>query len=211
MSHWFKNLGITAKATLLLSLTAITFLSLLATSAYFFSRHTLLQNFVNDHPALSLQLSLAFVGLLFLGIVFVVVAVKASTAPIVKPLHQLSNHLRHLSEKQGDDRFLPVQGNDEIARLTRIFNELLQELDDEAAAREESLQTQQVVSEYTSELAVWRSPDNTVRFISANCLELTGYHDSEFYADPDLLERLFYPADRHIWDIQQVEQHLPKD
>ena len=214
MPHWFRNLGITAKATLLLSLTAITFLLLLATSAYFFSSRTLLQTFVNDHPALSLQLSLAFAGLLLLGGIFVAVAVKASTAPIVKPLRQLSEHLRHLSEKQGDDRFLPVQGNDEIARLTRIFNELLQELDDEAAAREESLQIQQVVSEYINELAVWRSPDNTVRFISDNCLQLTGYHAGEFYANPDLLERLFYPADRPLWDswhheYTDDESHTP--
>jgi signal transduction histidine kinase len=75
------------------------------------------------------QLNQAFGLLLLLAIGFVVVSVKACAKPIVRPLKQLSDHLLYLSEKQGDDRFLPVRSHDEIGHLTQVFNTLLEKLD----------------------------------------------------------------------------------
>jgi two-component system, NtrC family, sensor kinase len=152
------------------------------------------------------QVNLAFALLLLISIAFIVVAVRVCAQPLVRPLKQLSDHMLHLGEKKGEERFLPVMGNDEIDHLTQVFNELLQELDDEAAAREEAALTQKIVSEYMNEIAIWRAPDDSILFISANCHELTSYQDIEFYEEPQLIERIIHPDDIGIWSARHSEQ-----
>ncbi|MBV5349967.1 hypothetical protein JZU71_02060, partial [bacterium] len=67
----------------------------------------------------------------------------------------LTNHLKQLDKKQGPERFLPVTSQDEIGCWTAVFNELLQELDDDAAAQEESAEVYRVITEFTNEVALW--------------------------------------------------------
>jgi two-component system NtrC family sensor kinase len=132
-------------------------------------------------------------------IFFMVAAIWFVMRPIINPLRQITSHLQQLSRKQGKDRFLPVISNDEFGQLSQVFNELLQELDDEAAAREKQSEDLHIISEFTIELALWRMTDGSVRFISSNCHELTDYHDYEFYAEPDLIDKLIHPDDRAQW------------
>ncbi len=142
---------------------------------------------------------MAFIGVLLVSIPLMLVAVRICLLPFVRPLKRLTNHIRQIPEKTDAERYLAVSSNDEIGSLAASFNAMLRELDDEAVVREEYLQDYRVVSEYTSEIAVWRLLDGSIRFISANCLELLGYRDSEFYADPGLIDQLVYPDDQATW------------
>jgi two-component system NtrC family sensor kinase len=112
--------------------------------------------------------------------------------------------LQQFSGKQGEARFLPVRSDDEIGRLSTVINDLLQELDDDTAALEESAEVYRVVTEFSSEVAVWRLENGDIRYISPNCSNLFGYDAAEFYAEPDLLARLIDPVDYERWHV-----HLP--
>lgn len=142
---------------------------------------------------------IAFVGVLLVCVLLVLIAVRVSLLPLIVPLKRLTNHIRELTQHTANERYLQVTSQDELGSLTAAFNDMLQELDDEAVVRNENLEAYKIVSEYTSEIAVWRMLDGSIRFISANCLELTGYSDAEFYADASLLDRLVHPDDQKHW------------
>lgn len=146
----------------------------------------------------------AFVAVLLTSMSLVVVAVWFSMRPVVAPLQRLTAHLQHLGSKQGEQRFLSVETSDEIGRLTTVFNELLQELDDDAAAQEEAAGIYRVVAEFTNEVAIWQLENGDIRYISPNCFKILGYQDAEFYADPALLATLIYPDDQQAW-----QDHCP--
>lgn len=141
----------------------------------------------------------AFVTVLLVSIPLMLIAVRSCLSIFVSPLKQLTRHIRGMSQQADSDRYLPVTSDDEIGSLTTAFNAMVRELDDEAAVKEEYLQEYRIVAEYTSEIAVWRLLDGSIRFISANCLELTGYRDCEFYADAGLIDRLVHPDDYACW------------
>lgn len=142
----------------------------------------------------------AFGMVLAVTLLFAVAAVWFSMRPVVRPLRRLTNHLANLAEKEGLDRFLPVTSKDEIGQLSVVFNELLQELDDEAAAREEAAQAHRIITEFTNEVSIWRLENGDIRYISPNCAQAFGYEDFEFYADPSLLTAMIHPDDRQMWD-----------
>lgn len=142
----------------------------------------------------------AFVLVLIVSLVFAMVAVWFSMQPVVRPLHRLTSHLANLAGKEGLNRFLPVTSKDEIGQLSTVFNELLQELDDEAAAREETAMAYRIITEFTNEVSIWRLENGDVRYISPNCAQEFGYQDFEFYADPSLLTTMFHPDDLQLWD-----------
>jgi two-component system NtrC family sensor kinase len=132
-----------------------------------------------------------------------VLAAWLSMRPVVRPLQRLTKHLQQLSDIQGEARFLPVTSKDEVGQLTTVFNELLQELDDDSAAQEESAEIYRVVTECTSEVAVWRLENGDIRYISPSCSDFFGYQEAEFYAEPSLLERLIDQEDREQWQLHQ--------
>lgn len=141
----------------------------------------------------------AFGAVLAFSLLFAVVSVRYSLQPVVLPLKRLTDHLAHLGEKQGPDRFLSVSSSDEIGQLSVVFNELLQELDDDSAALEESAEVYRIVTEFTAEVSVWTLENGDIRYISPNCLEMFGCLAAEFYADPDLLISMIHPEDQQLW------------
>lgn len=55
-----------------------------------------------------------------------------------------------------------------------------------------------MVSDFTYDLEYWRGPDGDLRYISPSCERITGYPDTDFQADPSLLERIVHPEDRRM-------------
>ena len=183
----FKNLSITIKATILLSLTSISFLLVLSGITYLFARQ-------------ELQI-ISAIGFFCLAVT--VCTAYCISRILLKPLYFLTRHLQQLGQKQGVERFLPVTSKDEIGCLTAVFNELLQELDDDAAAQEESAEVYRVITEFTNEVALWNLENGDIKYISPNCKEVFGYLDAEFYADPGLLIQMVFADDRATWDNHQ--------
>lgn len=85
---------------------------------------------------------LAFLPLLLLTMFwFMRRYLNGLTAPII----QLTSHVEKLPSKDGDDRFFPVQGDDESATLGRAFNGLIRETDRQRLRLEEDLKRQELV------------------------------------------------------------------
>ncbi len=72
---------------------------------------------------------------------------------------------------------------------------------------EKALREQEIkfltVADYTYDWEYWLDPDQELLYISPSCERITGYSPAEFEADPDLLSRIVYPADR-----ERVVEHL---
>jgi diguanylate cyclase (GGDEF)-like protein/PAS domain S-box-containing protein len=66
-------------------------------------------------------------------------------------------------------------------------------------ALEESELRYRTVANYTSDWEYWILPDQSFRYMSPSCRQITGYTDTEFYADPKLLNRIMHPEDRQSY------------
>lgn len=115
------------------------------------------------------------------------------------PLLLFTRHVRELPGREGAERFAAVSAGGEIGALAETFNTMVLALDKKQEALRESAEFYRVVARFTSELALWRAPDNSVRYISGNCREITGYGDEEFYASPTLIDEIVHPLDRRHW------------
>jgi two-component system NtrC family sensor kinase len=137
---------------------------------------------------------------------FVVIALLAALliwrvlGRMMMPLQLAIDHIGSMSAKRGAERFLSDRFEGEVGRLAGVFNTLVEEFDDQQEAMRLSQETYRIVAEFTAEVAFWREPDGCIQFISPNCLELTGYTESTFYAKPDLLDRIIHPDYQDYWD-----------
>jgi len=193
MMHWYRNLGIAGKATCLLVLAALPLLLMTLAELLLLRHHQ------------SHQLNLVLYLALLIYIPGSIILTWRGMTQVVQPLKQLTEHLQQLPGKQSAARFLPVDSQDEIGRLSTVLNNLLQELDDDTAALEEGAEVYRVVTEFTSEVAVWQLENGDIRYISPNCLTAFGYDAAEFYAEPELLDRLIHPDDCELWQGHQPD------
>jgi len=83
-------------------------------------------------------------------------------------------------------------------------------------ALKESELRYRTVADFTSDWEYWILPDNTFRYISPACEQISGYTPDEFYADPSLLTQVVYPDDLplytgHIHHVSEQGQAEPID
>jgi len=76
------------------------------------------------------------------------------------------------------------------------------------AREEEKFHT---VADHTYDWEYWEGPQGEIRYMSPSCQRVTGYAQSEFVADPALLQRIVHPDDRallaaHRHDIEHKEE-----
>ena len=75
-----------------------------------------------------------------------------------------------------------------------------EEPDLEQESLRENREVYRLMAEFTPELALLINPDRSVRYISSNCLELTGYADREFLAASHLLDSIIHPEESEAWN-----------
>ncbi len=126
---------------------------------------------------------------------------------LTAPLQTVIRHLDTLSEKQGADRCIAVTSTDEIGVLAEAFNRMVRELDRRKADLQNSADLYRIVTEYSSEMAVWWLSSATIRYVSPNCLAITGYTDREFYENPALFEEIICQDDRAPWERYRSLPH----
>jgi PAS domain S-box-containing protein/putative nucleotidyltransferase with HDIG domain len=83
---------------------------------------------------------------------------------------------------------------------------LLKELEVSRAQTEASERKFRLLADYTNDMEYWIDEDGRVVYMSPSCERLTGYQQSEFEADPDLLRKVVHPDDRPL-----VEVHAQRD
>ncbi len=61
------------------------------------------------------------------------------------------------------------------------------------------------MADYTYDWEYWRGPDREFIYVAPSCERVTGYAQSEFLADPNLIEHIVHPDDRDRLDNQHKE------
>ena len=150
---------------------------------------------VKEAYAPLLTARLLFAGMTIIGMAVAVVLVLMMMRLLTRPLSQLASHVSLLPEKTGDDRFIYLPVNGEIGNLTKAFNSMVVELEQQTKALQQSEQRYRIVTEFTDDFTYWRRPDGSFEFISPACLEVTGYSREELYNRPQLMEEMVYPPD----------------
>lgn len=133
------------------------------------------------------------------GILLLVVITKFTVAHFIRPLSQFTRHVDEMPHKTGRDRLFFIDSTDEIGALSRAFNKMVLEADQQKATLQNSKELYQTVVDFSSDVAFWLSPCNKLLYISPNCERLTGYSDTDFFADPALLSKIVHPDDQQIW------------
>ncbi|WP_049764395.1 PAS domain S-box protein [Geotalea daltonii] len=121
------------------------------------------------------------------------------TGKIVGPVVRLTAHVKKLSAKRGEGRFIHIDTRDELGSLAAAFNEMILQMDEKQELLHENRELYKILAEFTSELAILFNPDKSVRYVSGNCLKLTGYTEEEFHGNPRFLEKIVHPEDLDAW------------
>jgi len=134
-----------------------------------------------------------------LGILSSILVIWHVTRKLTHPIQQLITHVDGISEAGSRWRPLELNTGDELERLADTFNDMMTAVEHAGIALKQSSETYRIVAEFTVEVAFWREPGGGMKFISPNCVELTGHCDAEFYDDPSLLDRIIHPDDQDVW------------
>ncbi len=78
----------------------------------------------------------------------------------------------------------------------------------EAALRERELHFR-TVADFTVDWEYWRGPDGRFLYVSPSCERMTGYKPEDFYADPDLIEKIILPEHREAFQRHRRRQKVP--
>jgi len=149
----------------------------------------------------------------FIGLIISLAAIWYVSRRLTQPILELSRHIRNNFTAGNHWQPLNIRTGDEIEQLANTFNTIMQEIQESNQALEEASHVYQVVTQFDNELAYWQNPDGSLRFISANCLELTGHTDAEFYENPSLFDKIIHPEDMPQWirinsDLNHAENEL---
>lgn len=116
------------------------------------------------------------------------------------PIEDLTEHVKSLHGKAGDERIIPVHGGDEIAILGKAFNSLIREIDRQQLELSRRELLYRTVVDSSLEMVFWIAPDRQrMHYVSPSCQNVTGYSSTDFHNDPDLLNRIIHPLDLAFW------------
>ncbi len=143
---------------------------------------------------MKLIVSIVLVDLLLAAVIWLVMA--RMTAPLLR----FTRHIAELPGKPDEERFIELKSDDEIGQLANAFNTMVFDLEEQRVALERNEQQFRTLVEFAHDLIVWIAPNNQVIYITPNCSELTGYDDTEFYANANLIDSIVHPDDQPVWD-----------
>ncbi len=75
-----------------------------------------------------------FLIAMIVGVIVVFFVISSVVNYLITPLESFTNHIKHLPQKTGDNRFLDIKTKDEIGTLSLAFNTMLTEIDNEKTA-----------------------------------------------------------------------------
>ncbi|SDX38446.1 PAS domain S-box-containing protein/diguanylate cyclase (GGDEF) domain-containing protein [Allochromatium warmingii] len=83
--------------------------------------------------------------------------------------------------------------------LARLRHELEAQVAQRTALLEQSEEKYRVLADYSPNWEYWNGPDGQYLYVSPACEAISGYAPAEFFADPELMERLIHPDDLSNW------------
>nr|WP_319540235.1 PAS domain S-box protein [uncultured Methanospirillum sp.] len=90
-----------------------------------------------------------------------------------------------------------------IATIRDITDQFLSELE-----LRNFVDTYQYIADYTADWEYWENPDKQIIYCSPTALTITGYANTEFVQNHDLISQIVLPDDQRIW---QNHRHAQKD
>ncbi len=117
---------------------------------------------------------------------------------------------RRMRHKDGTPRWMLISATPTFDHdgLFRGSFAMLTDITDRKQA-ENALEEQEIkfrtVADYTYDWEYWLGPNRELLFISPSCERITGYTPEEFEADPDLLNRIIFPADQERVDVHMLD------
>lgn len=134
-----------------------------------------------------------------IAIIIVLIIIWLLVKYLTSQLITFTRHVEGMSVKEGEARFSQINTGDEIGALSRAFNQMVAELDKKNESLLKSEELYRTVVDFASDLAFWRSPQGILLYISPNAERITGYRDTEFYADATLIDIIIHPDDQKLW------------
>lgn len=130
---------------------------------------------------------------------------------VAQPIRMLADATAEIGKGMLQTRVPHIAAPQELERLMNGFNDmaatLAQRQQQQAEILRELAESEEkyrIVADYTLDWEYWLGPHGEVLYMSPATLELTGYHRDEFYADAELLNRIFHPDDRE-WMASHVD------
>lgn len=144
------------------------------------------------------------------GIILIFVSTFYLMKRLTDPLVAFTRHISVLPQKTGADKLLHIDTQDEIGTLSRAFNQMIQELDRQKEALQESEAKYRIIADNNYDWEFWIGPEEEFLYASPSCKRITGYSAEEFLADPQLLLRIIVPEYREQFkDHRSAERHSP--
>lgn len=195
------NLSLKTKTVIYVAATiAVAMLAVIILSEYM--HHGLGLTFFNHSRFL--EILEIYLAIFIVSIFSVFMTIRLTT----RPLELLTDHILHLKEKNGAEKLIDLDLDGKIGSLSKAFNSMVKEMTKRDQELRESEQRYRIVSESASDFTYWRHADGTFEFISPACKDITGYSTEELYADPQLIDDMIHPADRHFAsDIFRLQDH----
>jgi PAS domain S-box-containing protein len=88
-------------------------------------------------------------------------------------------------------------------RIRESHEKLVQKQDELERANEKLTESElrfRTMAEFTVDWEFWINTDHSFRYVSPSCEEFTGYTPQDFYADPELMNRIIHPEDRELYE-----------
>ena len=93
---------------------------------------------------------------------------------------------------------MPMKQDGNISGAVSVFRDVTERKKMEEALKDSELRYR-TVADFTSDWEYWIMEDNSFRFVSPSSEQISGYTPEEFYADPQLLVRIIFPDDLHLY------------
>lgn len=158
-------------------------------------RYIVLQGFGHQGEATVLYFILA---LIVVGIIFIAGVLLIFERMVFLPIAHLSADVENIGTKNEFRPGITVKGKDELASLTRSINGMLDRIDASGKELRKSEERFRLLAENARDF-IFRlevSPERKFAYISPSATAITGYSPEEFYANPGIGFRMFYPEDR---------------
>ncbi|WP_263771337.1 EAL domain-containing protein [Propionivibrio soli] len=89
--------------------------------------------------------------------------------------------------------------------LSRLRLHLEQVVAQRTALLEKSEEKYRVLADYSPNWEYWLAPDGHYMYVSTACSTISGYAPEDFFADPELMEKILHPESLETW-----KRHGPK-
>ncbi len=94
--------------------------------------------------------------------------------------------------------------------LASLRNRLEERVTQRTALLQQSEQRYRILADYSPNWEYWRAPDGSYLYVSPACQAVSGHSPADFFADPDLMEKLVHPQELEDWRAHLANLSRPE-